>query len=152
MALPALVGFEAFAARIAGGVSDADRVRAEALLEDASALVRKEAGATWVTGDAVVDVPEIVVTITVAVAKRAFENPRGAASETTGPFGVQYPDHAGDLVFLTESEQKTLQRLRGGAGLWTLSTTRGDPTCDTEYLVVDPPGQPIPFLSASEPF
>jgi hypothetical protein len=130
MTLPAFATLEAFAARLPGGVSDDDETRARAALDDASTLIRAEAGKDWVTDDepAVLadDLPDIVVTVCIAAARRAFTNPDGIRSESLLSHSVTLADSSAD-VYLTTAERRMIATAAGrtGGGISTLSTTRG---------------------------
>lgn len=145
MALPALVSLADFALRV-GGISAADEDRAQAALDDASALVRAEAGENWVDAeDALEDVPDLIVTIVVAVAIRAFRNPEGVRSETIGNYSVAYADSS-TAVFLTEGERRLIRRAGGRTGIgsirlegeWTLNP-------DAVYVPVHGGGDYLPM-------
>jgi hypothetical protein len=102
---------------------DADVVRLAAHLDDASALVRAEAGQSWIVAGELDGVPDEVVRITLAVARAMFENPQRVSSDQTGPFSVSYsqPDR-----WLSDEDRRSLARFRPTSDLWTQSTTRGD--------------------------
>lgn len=124
--LPSFVTLEAFAVRIPGGISAADEERAEAALVDASALVRAAARKTWVTGGALdADLPDVIVTVTAAAARRAMVNPDGVRSEGIGSYSVGFADASSD-VYLTKKETALVRQVAGASGLWTQATTRGD--------------------------
>nr|MBP9053017.1 hypothetical protein [Ilumatobacteraceae bacterium] len=61
----------------------ADEARARAALDDASALIRSEAGAEdWLDDDGNLEVvPSIVVTVCCKVAQRVLTNPDGVTNE-----------------------------------------------------------------------
>lgn len=107
-----------------------DETRAQAMLDDVSALIRSVAGKTWVTDDALdADLPAIVVTVCCAAARRAYENPKNIRSSNIDGYSDVI---AGDVVGgveLTEDERKLVRDAAsiGGtlAGLWPLGTTRG---------------------------
>lgn len=102
--------------------------RAVAVLSAASSLVRSYTRQDWVDeAGALVEVPDDVVTVVLQVAERKWRNPTGAIQETTGPFSVRYSERTGEGLFLTETEQKMLDRYKCDA-LWSLSTTR----CEVE--------------------
>lgn len=126
--LPPLASLPQFEARLPGGVLTADDLaRAEATLQDASARVRAEAGVTWVTsGGDLGDVPDIIVAIVCAAARRAFVNPDMVASESIQDYAVSFSSASPD-IYLTKSERQAIRRAVGRAGLWTLQTTRSDP-------------------------
>lgn len=115
--LPALVSLDDFALRV-GGLGAADEDRAQACLDDASALVRAEAGGEdWVDDDgALEDVPGVIVAVCVAAAVRAFRNPEGVRSEQIGSYSVAYADTS-TAVFLTEGERRIIRRAAGLSGI-----------------------------------
>lgn len=135
---PSLASFGQFASRIPGGVEQADQARAQAALDDASALIRAEAGTTWTNedGTALVDVPDIIVTITVAAARRSFVNPDGLTAEAIGDYSSSFAHASGD-VYLTKAERNAVRRAAGRSGLWTLATTRTDVGPDTPTVIPD---------------
>lgn len=121
MSLPPLAGLEDLSARL--GVTfdsgSADELRASAALLDASSLIRAVAGATWVDGEdsgAALsdDLPDIVVTIALAVAARAYRNPGGAAQASVGDVSVSFTGAAGaDAIFLTRLEERQIRLASG---------------------------------------
>ena len=149
--LPPLATTIQFDARLPGGLSSDDGARAEATLEDASALVRAEAGQTWVNdaGD-LVDVPDIIVSVTLAVAKRAFVNPDMVRSEGIQDYQVSFGSSSPD-VYLTKAERDLIRRAVGRAGLWTLSTTRTD-TPGGDLPAVSPTGGVSTIQEELDPF
>jgi hypothetical protein len=86
--LPPLASIDDLEVRLTGPIGDGDVARAEACLADASNTIRSYAGIDWMEGDALGDVPDIIVTVTCRVAKRAFLNPEGYQQETTGDHTV----------------------------------------------------------------
>lgn len=121
MALPALVSLDDFALRL-GGLAAADEDRAQAALDDASALIRAEAGTEdWVDDDGgLEEVPDVIVAICAAVAIRAFRNPDGVRQEQIGNYSVSYADTS-TAVFLTEGERRIIRRAVGVSGLNSIS-------------------------------
>jgi hypothetical protein len=119
--LPPLATLEALSERL-GILPDAetlDGAQALAALDDASALVRSEAGKEFVdeSGD-VVNVPDIIVSITLASAFRAVRNPDGTTQATVGDVSVSYTrEGAGGAVFLTRAEQKAVRKAAGRSGV-----------------------------------
>ena len=124
MVLSPLVEVSDFARRIPGGVGD-DVDRAAAALEDASTVVRAEAGTiwaahggttatlpTWVTAEDPT-VPDVVATVVCAVARRVFVNPDGVKSQDFGDGrGIDYVDPSGD-VYLKASEKDLIRKALG---------------------------------------
>jgi len=113
--------------------------RANAVLVAASAMVRSEAGQTWLDdGGALDSPPETVVAITVQVAAKMWANPTGVSQQTTGPFSSSFARQ-----YLTPEDRKYLNSLQPTAGVWTLSTTREElETPDT--IDVEGQDEPIP--------
>lgn len=120
MALPPLVTVPEFELRVPGGVGE-DTARAGAVLADASAVVREEAEAIWLVsnpGTAVKPawvtgagpVPDTVIAVVCAVARRVFTNPEGIESIDYGDGrGRDYADATGD-VFLKQNEKELLRK------------------------------------------
>src|SRR4029077_18466475 len=97
-----------FALRL-GGLSASDEDRAQACLNDASALIRAEAsGEDWVDADgALEEVPDVIATVCFAAATRAFRTPDGVRQETIGNYSVAYVDTS-TAVFLTDGERRII--------------------------------------------
>lgn len=147
--LPALVSLEDFALRV-GGIDAADEDRAQAALDDASALVRADAcGEDWVDDDdELEDVPGVVTAIVIAVAIRAWRNPDGVRSETIGNYSVAYGDTS-TAVFLTEGERRLIRRAAGCTGIGSIAL-EGDWTINPAvYVPVEGGGDDFP-LGVSE--
>lgn len=169
--LPAFALIGDLAARITGGIDDSDLERAQAALDDASTLIRSEAGRTWTTtnddDEIVLDLPtgddawkaDILLRVCCSAARRSLENPDGVSQESLGAYSVSVANASSD-VYLTSGELRDIRRAAGKSGLSTITTTRsaissagvsgglettrcGDD--GTEYLPVDPAGQDIPF-------
>lgn len=101
---------------------------AAAALADASSLARAEGRQDWWTAEGGLTVPDAVVTVVLAAAKRVFGNPDGLISETVGPFTRRRSDESASGVYLTETEKAIVRRFRSTSpGLWTQRTTRLDP-------------------------
>lgn len=127
MSLPALADLADLAARLPGGIGNDDEPRAQAALDDASALIRAETGETWVTDDdppTLDAVPGVAVTICVAAAKRAFVNPDGVAQESLDGYSTSYRNDSSD-VYLTRAERRLLGKL-SAVGLGVQRLTRAD--------------------------
>lgn len=167
--LPAFASLPQFAARVPGGVPDADEARAQAALEDASSLIRDEAGTTWVDANNALDLPtgtdawkaDTLVRVCCAAARRTFENPDGVSQESLGGYSVAQSNSSSD-VYLTAAEKRQVRKAAGFTGLGVLTTTRspigttgitgGLETnrcdalgADSTFLDVDPAGDPIPW-------
>lgn len=92
--------------RIPGGIPSEELPRAEAALEDASALVRDVTNETWHDQP----VPQSVVMVVCAVARRVLHNPYGMQSETMGGYTWRN-ETAG--VYLTNEERAVVLRAAG---------------------------------------
>lgn len=124
--LPAFATIDDLDARLPAGVSGPDDARAQAALDDASALIRSQAGRSWVTDDELDDdIPDIIRTICVRAALRCFINPDGVTQEGAGPFNRSFANASSD-VYLTAAEKAQVRAAAGKGGLWTQPTTRGD--------------------------
>ncbi|MGO1835312.1 MAG: hypothetical protein ACTH0C_11650 [Actinomycetaceae bacterium] len=128
-------------------VDSAEGKRAELCLRAASALVRSEAGRTWLADNGTLqDVPENVRMVTLYCASRVFDNREGQNRWNVDDAGGGWKvDEAG--AYLTASEKDMLagyaQRRHGGLG--TVSTTRGDlGGLSTGYVPVAD-GPPFPW-------
>lgn len=106
-----------------GSLQGADLARAQASLEDASALVRAEAGKPWLdAAGTTVTAPAQVVTIVVKASLREFKNPDGFTSEQLGDYS--YRTDATGGAYLTEDERRIIRQAAGtsGQGLGTVTT------------------------------
>lgn len=131
MSLPALASLEALSDRTPGGIGEDDETRAQAALDDASALIRAEAGDDWVTDDDPPELdedalPDVVVTVCCAAARRALVNPDGVTQESLDGYSTSYRNDSAD-VYLTKAERRLVRSAAGRGGLWAQPTTRGHP-------------------------
>lgn len=144
--LPPLARLEDIEARLGRVFPEDERARPFAVLDDASALVRAEAGRTWNEPNGIVyDIPEAILAVVMRVAIRAIENPEGYVSESGGDYsytrrGVE------DGVYLTDRERKIIRRAVGKTGLWTQQVERGDLAVSNTGWVYDQYGlEPFPL-------
>lgn len=146
--LPALATAEDFAARLGRSLTVDEAVQVAAYLVDASTLVRRAAGVSWVDDEEALvdDIPDDAVVITLNAARRAFDNPQGVAQKSVDDVSVSYSRAVSGGIYLTAEEKAILSGLTGGGqGLWTMSTTRGDTDGYDQYLDVVG-SEPIVFL------
>lgn len=128
MTLKALAEISALELRLGletGSLQGADLARAQAALDDASALVRAEAGKDWleqVEASWEVVAPAQVVTIVIKASLREYKNPDGFTSEQLGDYSYRTENNGG--VYLTEDERRIVRMAAGvgGAGIWTVRT------------------------------
>jgi hypothetical protein len=67
--------------------------------------------------------PDSASATILAIAGRAYANPQGVSYETVGPIAVQRPQ-AG--LYMTADERRTLRRLAGRGGAFTVDPTPAD--------------------------
>lgn len=107
--LPSLATIADIEARLGHTIDDpGEIVRAQALLDDASALVRYESGASYMLedGSALDEVPDIVVMVTCTAALRGWYNPAGIEAAQLGAVSVRYGG-----AWLSQSERDMLATL-----------------------------------------
>ena len=122
MALPSLATVDDIAARAPDLQLD-DTTQAEALLSDASALVRSYAGCTWVDDEGnLADVPEGLPGIVAMIVIRALRIPEGVTQETIGNYSVSYAPNATDRLYLSRADKAFLRRISGRGGAYSIST------------------------------
>lgn len=111
-----------------GRVFTGDEIgRVNAVLDDASALVRDEAGRTWIDPDtdSLTAVPGSVRAVVLRAAERAMRNPQGFSAESAGDYSYQRTN-VEPGVYLTDAERAIVRKAIGRTGLWTQPVTRGD--------------------------
>lgn len=127
MNLPPLAPVAAMERRLGvapGTLAGSDLVRAGAALDDASTLIRAEAGTDWVASDGVtVTAPPVVVTVAVAAALRVYRNPDGYSGESVGDYSYQYARES-TSTYLTAAEVRMIRQAAGrtSAGVYTVRT------------------------------
>lgn len=99
-----VVGISDLEARLGRKLSGADVARAQENIDDTYALVTGRA----LLSDPVTEPQKVVVA---RVALRAFNNPNGYRSQTSGPFSVTYSSDSNPGVYLTPSD---VAEMRGG--------------------------------------
>lgn len=138
MSLPAFATMEDLEARM--GVV-LDEARARAALEDASNLIRAEAHpVTWVdddTGDLSDDVPGVVKTICIRVARRSLENPQ-ALSSMAEALGSYQLTTSFTEAYLTNAERRDIRRAAGKGALGSIRFSRGPVGTPSGVREVDP--------------
>ncbi len=128
--------------RIPGGISLDDETRAQALLDDVTTLVNAEAQTEWTDADA----PDVVVTVCLAAARRAWSNYDGKIAETIGGYSYRVADTAATGVYLTEAEKRLVRRAAGiaEAGVTTVTLNPDFEGTDWVYLSVEGSDKPVP--------
>ncbi|HEX6685758.1 MAG TPA: hypothetical protein VF062_23485 [Candidatus Limnocylindrales bacterium] len=140
--LPPLATAEQLAVRLgyAGGdfPTQAEASRAEALLVEASELIRDEADEEWVdANNELEDVPRRVEKICLAVASRAFMNPEALTQRGIGDSTKSYDRsrrEGGEAVYLTEAEKESIRKAAGSSSFTAVtmvSPWSGDSTTES---------------------
>lgn len=146
--LPALASVDALSLRLGVTLAGAEWERAAAVLDDASALIRSEAGRDWIDGEGqLADVPAVVEAVALAVAYRAFRNPEGLAQASLGDASVSYDRGDGHAaVYLTRDERRSVRRAAGtsAVGAIELASPWAMPA-DTYPVAVAGGGDPVPL-------
>ena len=128
--------------------SEAETGRVVALLDDASALVRDVAGATWVDEDGTEHpdrVPPTIRYVVLRAVDRAIRNPDGFSAESDGDYSYQRIG-VEPGIYLTPGEERAIRRAMGRTGLWTQRVERGDLCVADTIWVRDSYGQePFPY-------
>jgi hypothetical protein len=128
--LPPLAPVSALETRLgvaAGTLTGADLARAQAALDDASALVRAEAGSPLVDADGTtITAPAGAIAVAIASAKRVYLNPDGLAGYSVEGYSEQQP-HGATGVILTSDETAAVAAAMQGVtagGYVTLGSVR----------------------------
>lgn len=84
-------------------------------------------------------VPDVIQTICMSAAKRAFLNPDGVNSLSLDGNAATFSTGSPD-VYLTAAEKRAVRRAAGKSGLWVQSTTRTEGTAADGTGPLDTPG------------
>lgn len=119
MAQP-LIDVPTLEARLRRTFAGDELTQAQSYIDDASALVRDEAGDDFLDDSGALVVPDAVVPVVVSAVRRALFNPGGLGHEQIGSYA--YSGAPQDGVFLTKPERRIVRRAAGklGAGTVTL--------------------------------
>lgn len=122
----AYASFEEMAKLRPGGIDEADRDRAEALLDEASTLVDECAGpfalADWAS---IGSPPKAIKSVCIQVALRVFENPGGLTMEQATGYMYQRPQNRVTGLELTPRERARVRAAVGRAGVYSVRTPSG---------------------------
>jgi hypothetical protein len=135
-----LATLEDFQARH-GLLAEEDNGQVEALLVDASAFIRGEAGtgdADWAADDAAgdVEVPPVIRAVCVQVAYRAWANPDSIAREQIGDMSRTYRGNdQSDAMWLTANERRMIRKAANGTTIRSvpIETPFSGPAVGAEY-------------------
>ncbi|MBM3679151.1 MAG: hypothetical protein FJW96_14950 [Actinobacteria bacterium] len=116
--LPALASVSALEARLGVTLAGVDAERASAALDDASALIRAEAGTDWLDDEgALTGVPPVVEQVALAVAYRTFRNPDAFTQTSLGDASVAYDRSGQSAVYLSREERRAVRRAAGATAV-----------------------------------
>lgn len=120
--MPGLITIDQLLAR--PGFDNIDPGQAEALIDDASALVRDAATPELDAVEASAT-PAAVVAVMVNMIRRGLRNPLGHQSETLGDYSYGAGDGGGGVatLYLTRRERRVVRRAAGKLGASTLTMT-----------------------------
>ena len=126
-----LITIEQLEARLVRTFEGDTLAQAEALIDDASALVIDAAGTDFATG-----VPATVVALVAQVIRRALDNPGELTAENIGSYGWQSNPRStagGAAIYLTRAERR-LARKAAGRSSFTSMDLASDPDGETEVV------------------
>jgi len=113
------------AGRVLDDLPEDELERLQGYLSDASALIRDEAGRTWLDEDGDLEaVPFRIQSICAWVTARAFLNPEGLLQRSIGDSAKMYTAskrEGGEAVYLTENELRTVQKLGGHSSFTSMT-------------------------------
>jgi hypothetical protein len=105
-----------------GSLAGIDLARAQAALDDVSALVRDEsAGRTWLDDTGAAAPPPGIKVVTIQAAMRVYNNPDNYTSESVGDYSYQREQGTTSL-YLTDDEKLAVQKsmaAAGASGVWS---------------------------------
>lgn len=142
-----LASIDALVDRLGSELSGLELERARAAINDASALIRSEAGTDFE------EVPAIIESICLAVAYRAFRNPDGTSQTSIGDVSLSFRrEGQASAVFLSKAERRAIRKAAGGLG--ATSITISTPYMSSEVLnyYVDVEGSEEPFYFGALPW
>lgn len=143
-----LATLEALEVRLGREFQEHERKRAEAIIQDVSALALGETGAKW----NMATVPSDVVAVILSASLRTFKNPDRYIEQKIGNFGARLDRSEVQGGVFTKPERDVLVRNSQATGLGlfgfsTVSRTRdeGSDYGDVEYWETNMGGSPIPY-------
>ncbi len=120
--MTSFASWDDFVDRLPAAPLDSERPRAEALLADASTLIRTYLG--WTTQDPAT-VPAAVRLVCLSVAIRCYSNPLSITSESMGDYSYRRASGAVAGMSLTSAETELLDRATGRSPITSVPVTDG---------------------------
>lgn len=100
--------------RLGSSLGETESAQAEALIDDASALVRDVAEDDFINDDGALDVPPEIVPVVATMVRRSMENPLGRTGETLGDYSWQQQPSGGAgmpaTLYPTRREKRIIRR------------------------------------------
>lgn len=129
--------------RLGEALAGTERDRGQALLHDASTVIRAVAHGDWDD-----PVPEVVTTVCLNMAIRAYRNPEGVRQQSLGSFSLTFGDVETGVV-ITDEERRLISIAAGyGVALDSVQLTTGYEATSTVFVPVgDGRGDWLPWLS-----
>jgi len=126
--------------RLGEPLEGATRERGTALLHDASTMIRAIAGGEWPER-----VPEIIPTICLNMAVRAFHNPEGVRQQTIGDLSMTFGS-VETGVTVTQEERRLIRIAAGfGVEVDSVQLTSGYEATHTRFVEVEGGGDWLPW-------
>lgn len=139
---PPLITVEQYTDRLGHTLDAAEQAQAAALIGDASALVRLEAGEDFLDEQGeLADVPDAIVGVVYAMVRRAIENPRALTGETLGDYTWQSGGSSSTGIYLMRAEKRTVRQAVGKLSAGSVQLEGDLPVrgfVSLESLVTDP--------------
>jgi len=121
-------------------LNETGQARGEALLRDASTIIRTVAGRPFTD-----PIPDVVQTVCLNMAVRAWHNPEGIRQETTGSYNVTYAATQGGVT-ITDEERRLIRIAAGhGAALDSIQLTTGNDVSAGTFAPVAGGGDWLPW-------
>lgn len=138
--MAALATLQDFEARH-GDQPESEHACIEALLDDATGLIRSEASALtdeWATDVDNAEKLDAVKTVCVQVAYRAWSNPDAVAREQLGEHSrtLRGTDQS-DAIWLTANERRIVRRAASGGAISSIALESPYPVTDRQYHPMD---------------
>lgn len=116
--------------RLGRSLDETETTQAEALIDDASALIRDVADDDFLNDSGTLDVPPSIVPVVVTMVRRALENPRGLSGEQLGSYSWQAQGQQA-AIYANRNEKRIIRRAVSKLGVGTAQLEGYLPLRDT---------------------
>lgn len=143
----ALVTVDALSVRLGRDLYGEEIERAQAIVDDVSAIALGETAADWT----IANVPSDVAAVILSAALRVFKNPDRYISQTIGSFSATVHHSEFSSGLFTKAEKDILERnsRRSGLGVFGVASMgryRDETPTQVEYWETNIPGSPVPYV------